>query len=45
MCKITYTNFGIIDANQLTFKDVGIDDLFRTGNFRKTPMFQITVSD
>ncbi len=42
--EIAYTNFGIIDAKQLTFKGVEINDFFMTGSFRKAPMFQIAVS-
>lgn len=42
--EIAYTNFGIIDDDQLVFQGAPIDNVTLTGSFRRAPMFQIAVA-
>ncbi|MCH5461917.1 hypothetical protein HC026_00565 [Lactobacillus sp. LC28-10] len=39
--EIAYTNFGVLNAQQLQFGEVSLDDLVITGGFRRAPMYQI----
>lgn len=41
---ISYTNFGIIDHNQLSFKNCRIEHCYLTGTYRNAADFQLSVS-
>ena len=41
---VSYTNFGIIDHNQLSFKNCRIEHCYLTGTYRNAADFQLSVS-